>query len=75
MPTEFESYQYQSLVLLDELKKDWSDIGRLKTEAHTLIAINDGLKVELKTMKFGTTAQSVERQVALVGMSAGQHLG
>jgi hypothetical protein len=59
-------------MLLDELKKDWSDLGRLKTEAHTLIAINDGLEAELQTMKLGATAQSVERQVALVGMSAGQ---
>lgn len=72
MPTELESYQHQCLMLLDELQEAWSDIRRLKADAHTLIAMNEGLKAELKALKVAAAAQSMECDVALVGTSAGQ---
>jgi hypothetical protein len=67
MPTELESYQHQCLMLVDELQEACSDIRRLKADAHTLIAINDGLKAELKASKLASTAQPMESDVALVG--------
>lgn len=67
MPTELESYQHQCLMLLDELQEAWSEIRRLKADAHTLIAINDGLKAELKALKLASTSQPMESDVALVG--------
>ncbi len=67
MPTELESYQHQCLMLLDELQEAWSDIRRLKADTHTLIAMNDGLKAELKALKLAATAQPMESDVALVG--------
>lgn len=72
MSTELESYQHQCLMLLDELQEAWSDIRRLKADTHTLIAMNDGLKAELKALKLAATAQSIERDVALVGTSSRQ---
>lgn len=51
VPTELESYQHQCLMLLDELQEAWSDIRRLKADSRTLIAMNDGLKAELKALK------------------------
>jgi hypothetical protein len=53
VPTELESYQHQCLMLVDELHEAWSDIRRLKADARTLIAMNDVLKAELKTLKNG----------------------
>lgn len=53
VPTELESYQHQCLMLLDELQEAWSDIRRLKADARTLVAMNDGLKAELKALKPG----------------------
>jgi hypothetical protein len=72
MPTELESYQHQCLMLLDELQEAWSDIRRLKADALTLIAMNDGLKAELKTLKLAAATQSMKGDAALVGTSAGQ---
>jgi hypothetical protein len=67
IPTELESYQHQCLMLLDELQEAWSDIRRLKADTHTLIAMNDGLKAELKALKLPATAQPMESDIALVG--------
>lgn len=75
MPTELESYQHQCLMLLDELQEAWSDIRRLKADAHTLIAMNDGLKAELKALKLASTAQPMESDVALVGTLSRQQGG
>ena len=74
MPTELESYQHQCLMLLDELQEAWSDIRRLKADALTLIAMNDGLKAELKTLKLAAATQSMKDDVAVVGTSVGQQV-
>lgn len=51
VPTELESYQHQCLLLLDELHEAWADIRKLKGDARTLVAMNDALTAELKTLK------------------------
>jgi hypothetical protein len=72
MPTELESYQNKCPMLLDEPQEAWSDIRRMKADALTLIAMNDGLKAELKALKPAATTQSMEGDVTLVGTPAGQ---
>jgi hypothetical protein len=51
IPTELESYQHQCLMLLDELHEAWADIRRLKGDTRTLVAMNDALMAEVKSLK------------------------
>nr|WP_314576502.1 hypothetical protein [uncultured Pseudomonas sp.] len=51
VPPERESSQHQCLMLVDELDEAWADIGRLKGDARTLVAMNAALTEELNTLK------------------------